>query len=279
MYNLITGAVNGVLPADRLLEGTDGELLSFLRPEGELDISRLLSLPALLMPERQDSSHAQVGQIGIVTSLARSGRNVRFRFVRSSSVPEIPSQQIESMAAALGISPLGFNRTRWTVNAVDLYQVLLETNLLGTPRPSAFVLPVGLPERDRIAVMMPFEAEFDPVWTALRQVGQEGGWLCQRADDIWEDSVLVNDVVSLIARSQVVICDLTGRNANVFYETGIAHTLGRDVVLITQSSDDVPFDLRHHRFIKYLPNAEGLEDLRRGLSGRLSTLMQHRHGS
>jgi hypothetical protein len=99
---------------------------------------------------------------------------------------------------------------------------------------------------DLIAVMMPFGAEFAHVWETLKAAAEEGGWLCERADDIWEDSVLVNDIVGLIARSRVLICDLTGRNANVFYEPGIAHTLGREVILITQSDSDVPFDLRHH---------------------------------
>lgn len=42
------------------------------------------------------------------------------------------------------------------------------------------------------------------------------------------------------------------------YETGIAHTLGKHVLPITQSLDDVPLDMRHHRTIKYLPNAEGM---------------------
>ena len=63
--------------------------------------------------------------------------------------------------------------------------------------------------------------------------------------------------MAFIARSKVVVCDLTGRNANVFYETGIAHALGREVVLITQSEHDIPFDLAHHRYVKYLGNAEG----------------------
>jgi len=47
----------------------------------------------------------------------------------------------------------------------------------------------------------------------------------------------------------------------VFYEVGIAHTLGRKVVLITQSAADVPFNLQHLRHIQYLGNSEGLEQL------------------
>ena len=83
----------------------------------------------------------------------------------------------------------------------------------------------------------------------------------------------VQDIVELIARSKVVVCDLTGKNANVFYEVGIAHTLGREVVLITQSAADVPFDLRHLRYIPYLSNSEGLEQLKESLLERVRFLM------
>lgn len=273
MYNLIMGAVDGVLSAERLLEGTEAGLEAIVRPGGEVDVPRLLSLPALCMPETGDTGSLQVAQVGSVISLTRAGRDYHFRFVRDEAIPPIPSERIEAAAAQLGIGRFGFTRTRWSVKTADLYQVLIGQNIIGIPRPTAFALPSVGADSNRIAVMMPFGAEFASVWSALKQAATSGGWVCQRADDIWEDSVLVNDVVALIARSKVVICDLTGRNANVFYEAGIAHTLGREVVLMAQSPDDVPFDLRHHRYIRYLDNAEGLADLQGQLTGRLRTLM------
>jgi hypothetical protein len=273
MYNLIMGAVDGRLPAERLLEGIEADLDAFVRPAGTLDIARLLSLPTLLMPETGDTRTPQVAQVGSVVSLVRSGRDYHFRFIRDDTIAPIPSGRIEAAAVELGIGGFGFTRTRWTVKAADLYQVLIAKNIIGIPKPTAFSLPSVAAELNRVAVMMPFSAEFAPVWATLKATADAGGWICRRADDIWDDSVLVNDVVALIARSKVVVCDLTGRNANVFYEAGIAHTLGRDVVLITQSADDVPFDLRHHRYVKYLANAEGLVDLKETLIGRLRTLM------
>lgn len=63
--------------------------------------------------------------------------------------------------------------------------------------------------------------------------------------------------MSLIDRSRVVVCDCTGRNPNVFYEAGIAHTLGREVILVTQADHDIPFDRRHFRYVRYLNNGEG----------------------
>jgi hypothetical protein len=56
------------------------------------------------------------------------------------------------------------------------------------------------------------------------------------------------------------------------YETGVAHTLGRQVVPITQSMEHVPSDLRHHRALVYVSNTEGLEELENTLALRLSTI-------
>jgi hypothetical protein len=276
MYNLIMNSDerDGLLGADRLLEGLDSALEDFIRPGGTVNTGRLLSLPTLCMPETGDISSSQVARLGNVVNLVRSGQDVSYRFIPSSFTPPIPSAFIVSLAGELGIGQrFGFSRTRWTVKDVDLYQVLLENNIIGGARPTAFLLPSILPEERMIGVMMPFRPEFDPVWATLQAAAQAGGWDCQRVDSIWEHSEVINDVVGLIARSKVVICDLTGRNANVFYEAGIAHTLGKDVILITQLADDVPFDLQHHRNIRYLNNAEGQTALEETLVGRLRTLM------
>jgi hypothetical protein len=273
MYNLIVGAVDGVLPASRLLEGLEGDLDSFVRPGGVLDAARLLTMPVLSMPETGDERRPQIAQVGNVVSLTLSGGDYHFRFVREEMIPPISSERIIAAAANLGIDRFDFMRTRWTLKPGDLYQLLIAQNIIGIPRPTAFSLPGLGGEANRIAVMMPFSAEFTSVWDALRAAAAVGGWVCQRADDIWDDSVVINDVVSLIASAKVVICDVTGRNANVFYEAGIAHTLGREVLIITQSAGDVPFDLRHHRYLTYMANSQGLAAMRETVISRLTTLM------
>jgi hypothetical protein len=136
--------------------------------------------------------------------------------------------------------------------------------------PNVFAVPEASPEVDLATVMMPFSAEFDHVYRAIRAACGDARLRCFRVDDIWEDSVVVQDVFSLIFRAQVVVVDFSTKNPNVMYETGIAHTLGKHVVPITQSMDDVPFDLHHHRILRYLPNSEGLTQLRSRLAMRLA---------
>jgi hypothetical protein len=120
--------------------------------------------------------------------------------------------------------------------------------------------------------MMPFDARFDPIYNALQCAVAAAGMNCQRVDDIWEHDHIIQDVVTLICRASIVICDLTERNANVFYEMGIAHTLGKDVIMITQSGADVPFDVAHIRHIRYLHNGEGMSTLKEDMTRRLTAL-------
>ena len=124
-----------------------------------------------------------------------------------------------------------------------------------------------------VSVMMPFDASFTPVYESLRATVARVGLRCRRADEIWENPSIIQDIVSLIDKSRVVVCDCTGRNPNVFYEIGIAHTLGREVILITQNASDIPFDLRHLRYVAYLNNTEGLETLSIALEARFNALL------
>jgi hypothetical protein len=77
MYNLIVGFVDGVASADRLLEHTDDAVRQHVAPSGAVDVSRLVSLPTLVMPELQDPRSPQVARVGDVADLALVGRDYR----------------------------------------------------------------------------------------------------------------------------------------------------------------------------------------------------------
>lgn len=143
-------------------------------------------------------------------------------------------------------------------------------------QPKVFEVPEAPIDPMLISVMMPFNASMKPVYTAIEAAATAAGYKCQKADDIWEHSAVIQDIFSLIFRSFIVVCDFTGRNANVFYEAGVAHTLGKHVVPISQSDGDIPFDLRHHRQLNYLGNGEGLRDLEVRLADRFRTLNAQR---
>lgn len=139
-------------------------------------------------------------------------------------------------------------------------------------RPKVFSCQDIKPENDLVAVMMPFSKEFDSVFAAIREGVESVGMRAVRADNIWDHSTIMQDIFSLIVRSRIVVCDFSGKNPNVFYEVGIAHALGRDVVPIVQNLDDIPFDLKHHRVLKYFANSQGLAELTQRLEEKIRNL-------
>jgi nucleoside 2-deoxyribosyltransferase len=56
-----------------------------------------------------------------------------------------------------------------------------------------------------------------------------------------------------IRRADVVMVDVTKNNPNVFYELGLAHALGKEVIVITQNVAKVPFDIKTLRLLSYDP--------------------------
>ncbi len=72
---------------------------------------------------------------------------------------------------------------------------------------------------------------------------------------------VMEEIWILINQAQFLIADVTGKNSNVFYELGIAHTLGKFVITITQDMKDVPFDIGHLRYIKYTNDKQGIRRL------------------
>ncbi|TOB98789.1 hypothetical protein CGJ93_24475, partial [Vibrio parahaemolyticus] len=70
--------------------------------------------------------------------------------------------------------------------------------------------------------------------------------------------------------SKLVVANISGRNPNVFYELGIAHALGKDVILISRSEKDITFDLSSSQIIIY----QDKEDLNSSINEWLVSLLE-----
>jgi hypothetical protein len=115
-------------------------------------------------------------------------------------------------------------------------------------------------------VLMPFDPEFDAIFSKLIKPALEGvGYDVKRADNILDQQNILKDIVRGIAQADLVVADLTSLNANVFYELGIAHTMQKPTALLTQSSEDIPFDLRSYRMVTYSTHFDEAPQLLRRL--------------
>jgi len=290
------------LERDRLFEHTSEELARRFATLDEASLNELMSYPAIFANE---SVHGRPAHLGRITRIQFRQNLVRITYLLSVDLPPLSPEVLRELVWDLDINDSEFNRTHWALKDVDLPEVLIQAGLLdrgtiaglepderrvfgGTApavepdlepidaievNPTVFRVPVAPAEADLVSVMMPFREEFAPVYSALGRSCTQVRLRCQNANEIWDENEVIQDIFSLIYRSRFVICDFSGRNPNVFYEAGIAHTLGRVVIPIVQSEADVPFDLQHHRYLHYRPDEQGLGELEAAVTSRLRTLL------
>lgn len=101
-------------------------------------------------------------------------------------------------------------------------------------------------------VIMPFGGKFDELYQkiyapAIREVGLEP----LRADEIYDNQAIIQDIDRCIQDATLILADVTGRNPNVNYELGAAHALKKEAIILTADSKDVPSDYRHLRYLSY----------------------------
>lgn len=135
-------------------------------------------------------------------------------------------------------------------------------------------LPV---EGNFIFVLMPFieswssyiwKSQIKPIVESIKDLKL----VCMRADDLYGSDV-VQDIYESILRARVIIADITNRNANVFYELGIAHALGKEVILLTQGTEHIPFDLTRFRHCVYSNDGPGYEHLAQSLPNMIRAII------
>jgi hypothetical protein len=102
-----------------------------------------------------------------------------------------------------------------------------------------------------VFVLMPFAAEFDGVYQAIKSAAERAGILAERVDEQVYETLILERIYRQIRRAEIIVADVTGRNANVMYEVGYAHAIGRTVTLLTSKARDIPFDLMQYPHIVY----------------------------
>lgn len=110
-------------------------------------------------------------------------------------------------------------------------------------------------------VLMPFEESFADIYKlGIQAAATECGVIAERVDEQTFSETILERIYRQIETADFVIADMTGRNPNVFYEVGYAHARGKLCTLLTQTADDIPFDLRHHRHIIYNGSIQTLKE-------------------
>lgn len=97
---------------------------------------------------------------------------------------------------------------------------------------------------------------------------------CHRGDKEPRPGEVITHIIENLVQSEFAIADLTGRNPNVFYELGVRHAVNDNTILIAQTEEDIPFDLRTQRYIIYSLDFAGGVQLRNALVEAIEDILR-----
>ncbi len=101
-------------------------------------------------------------------------------------------------------------------------------------------------------VLAPFQEPFNTYYNSIIEPAiMKANLQPQRGDSLFLPTPIMGDIWAMIQNAKVIVAILTGKNANVFYELGLGHAIGKSIVLISETMTDVPFDLQALRVILY----------------------------
>jgi hypothetical protein len=125
------------------------------------------------------------------------------------------------------------------------------------------------PNSSQAFVAMWFDASVSDAWTEGIKPGlEDAGYTAVRMDDSIQHNEKIDDrIIAEIRRSGLVIADMTGGRANVYFEAGFSMGLGIPVVWTCREDhlDDLHFDTRQYNYITWSTPA----DLRKRLRDRI----------
>jgi formylglycine-generating enzyme required for sulfatase activity len=136
--------------------------------------------------------------------------------------------------------------------SVEQQILKLRDNLASTA--AELTSPEGLPvaRRPQAFVIMPFKSPYNDYYRdILKPAIQDLGYDCIRSDEIYSPGAFLQTIWEQIVNADVMIAEMTGMNPNVLYELGLAHSLSKKVIMITQDMNYIPSDLRHINCVVY----------------------------
>lgn len=85
----------------------------------------------------------------------------------------------------------------------------------------------------------------------IKPACEAAGYKVDRADDTSKANMIIVDILQKAVKYDMAICDISSRNANVFYELGFRQAFNMKTVLIKDKKTVMPFDISSIRTLSY----------------------------
>lgn len=119
-------------------------------------------------------------------------------------------------------------------------------------------------------VLMPFSEPYNSIYeNIIKPTVEKEGFQCLKSNDIFSTTSVIEDIWTNMNKATLIIAEITENNPNVMYELGICHTIGKEVMMITQKPDEIPFNFRHLRTYTYVNEIAKSEELKKNISSMI----------
>lgn len=99
-----------------------------------------------------------------------------------------------------------------------------------------------------------------------------------RADDESKTNYIILDILRKIIDAEIVLCDLSSKNANVLYELGIRQAFNKKAILIKDNKTGRIFDIQGLRTIEYDENLR-IDEVEKSINQISKTLSETENSS
>lgn len=138
------------------------------------------------------------------------------------------------------------------------------------------IFGTGLPELAPMSILLlvPHDENKEKNYNAIKEAVLACNLAAEEADDIREGKTAVREMWLSINRAAIIIADLTGADAGVMYGLGIAHTIGKQTILIYPQGSRYLTDVPRTCRMEYEDSDAGRANLVERLKGTLSSMLQ-----
>lgn len=125
-----------------------------------------------------------------------------------------------------------------------------------------------------VLLLIPSPEEPDKSSRAIIQAAEATGLMVILAEDIRRGKSAVREMWTSINEAWIVVADLTGPDPGVMYGLGIAHTVGKETILVCPIGSEYLAGIPNTQRIEYEDSDSGRMKLQQALSEKLKILLE-----
>lgn len=89
------------------------------------------------------------------------------------------------------------------------------------------------------------------VKSIIETAAKNAGFQVRLVSDTFESNLIHKEILQNVYQDDIIICDVSGRNPNVFFELGIRMATQKPTVIVKDNKTTYPFDTGPNRYIEY----------------------------